>query len=141
GAFNERPGTESYRAMNAAAHMVEHDWSALAVDIKAWGRELGFDAITIANVDLRDAEPWLLRWLEQGMHGEMDYMARHGLKRARPGELVPGTIRIISARLNYWPDAAASDAALADPARAYISRYAMGRDYHKVLRARLQKLA
>lgn len=127
--------------MSTTEQLVERDWPALALAIKAWGRELGFDAVTIADVNLRDAEPRLLRWLEQGMHGEMDYMARHGLKRARPGELVPGTIRVISARLGYWPDAAASDAALNDADRAYISRYALGRDYHKVLRARLQKLA
>lgn len=127
--------------MSTTEQLVERDWPALALAVKAWGRELGFDAVTIADVNLGDAEPRLLHWLEQGMHGEMDYMARHGLKRARPGELVPGTIRVISARMGYWPDAADSDAALADADRAYVSRYALGRDYHKVLRARLQQLA
>ncbi len=127
--------------MNATQQAVEQDWSALALAIKAWGRELGFAAVAVADVDLHEAEPRLLRWLERGLHGEMDYMARHGPKRARPAELVPGTLRVISARLDYWPEAADAREALRDGARAYISRYALGRDYHKVMRGRLQKLA
>lgn len=117
------------------------DWTALAGLIKAWGKALGFDAIGIAGTDLRSAEDGLLAWLAQGCHGEMDYMARHGPARARPAELVPGTLSVICARMDYLPVAADAHETLADPQRAYISRYALGRDYHKVLRARLQQLA
>jgi len=119
-----------------------HDWPAVARDIVAWGREIGFDAVGIAGVDLAEEEVRLLNWLAAGRHGEMDYMARHGVARARPAELVPGTVRVISARMDYWP-AKAHDAlsALADPRKAYVARYALGRDYHKVMRARLAKLA
>ena len=117
------------------------DFDALAAAIKAWGRDLGFQAIGIADADLASAEPGLAAWLEQGFHGQMAYMARHGSRRVRPSELVPGTVRVISARMDYRPAAADSDAVLADGARAFISRYALGRDYHKVLRARLQALA
>ncbi|CAG9200558.1 epoxyqueuosine reductase [Burkholderia gladioli] len=128
---------------------------ALVVRIKAWGRELGFGAIGISDTDLSDAEAGLAAWLEAGCHGEMDYMAKHGMKRARPAELVAGTLRVISARLAYLPvETAAADAAsagggwrarelarLEDPAAAVVSVYARGRDYHKVLRNRLQTLA
>ncbi|KYC29220.1 putative Fe-S electron transport protein [Sterolibacterium denitrificans] len=118
------------------------DWAALAARIKQWGRELGFADVGIAPATSSDvAERGLLAWLEAGWHGEMDYMARHGLKRARPAELVPGALTVILARLPYWPDAADAQANLADGERAYISRYALGRDYHKLLRNRLQKLA
>jgi epoxyqueuosine reductase len=117
------------------------DWALLAATIKAWGRELGFADIGIAHVDLSHAEAGLLEWLSAGYHGEMDYMARHGLTRARPAELVPGTVSVITARLDYRPDAADSGNNLQDPGRAYLSRYALGRDYHKVLRNRLQQLA
>ncbi|NTV88477.1 MAG: tRNA epoxyqueuosine(34) reductase QueG, partial [Burkholderiaceae bacterium] len=92
--------------------------------------------------ELGAAEAGLLAWLDQGFHGEMDYMAAHGVKRSRPAELVPGTVRIISARLDYFPPASADPhAVLADADTAYVSRYALGRDYHKVLRNRLQRLA
>ncbi|MGB0128193.1 MAG: tRNA epoxyqueuosine(34) reductase QueG [Rhodocyclaceae bacterium] len=117
------------------------DWAGRAAQIKNWGRELGFDAVGIAAAGLADAEQGLLDWLAAGYHGDMDYMARHGLRRARPGELVPGTLSVISARLNYWPVAAGAAAQLAEPSSAYVSRYATGRDYHKVLRARLRRLA
>lgn len=119
------------------------DWSALASDIKDWGRTLGFSAVGIAPIDLSHAEAGLLDWLAKGYHGEMDYMARHGLARARPAELVPGTASVITVRLDYKPAdmGAEAKANLADPERAYLSRYALGRDYHKVLRNRLQKLA
>ncbi|WP_332675088.1 tRNA epoxyqueuosine(34) reductase QueG [Aromatoleum sp.] len=115
--------------------------TGLARQLDVWAAELGFDAVAISDVNLRDAEPGLAAWLAEGCHGEMDYMARHGMKRARPDELVPGTLRVISVRMNYWPQAADAQDALDDPARAYVSRYALGRDYHKVMRARLQKLA
>jgi epoxyqueuosine reductase len=117
------------------------DFHALAATIKAWGRELGFQAVGIADADLGAAEPGLKAWLDNGFHGEMDYMARHGLRRARPAELVAGTVRVISARMDYQPAAASADAVLADGAKAFVSRYALGRDYHKVLRGRLQALA
>jgi epoxyqueuosine reductase len=117
------------------------DWPRLAARIKRWGAEAGFDAIGITGTDLGEAETRLLEWLAAARHGEMDYMARHGRRRARPGELVPGTLRVITARLNYWPAANSAWGNLNDRSRAYISRYALGRDYHKLLRARLQRLA
>jgi len=117
------------------------DLAPLAAAIKSWGSELGFQAVGIADADLGEAEERLAEWLARGFQGEMDYMARHGAKRARPGELVPGTVRVISARMDYLPHAADGWKILDDPACAYISRYALGRDYHKVLRRRLQRLA
>jgi len=113
----------------------------LAATIKAWGGELGFQAVGIADVDLGSAEQRLLDWLAAGRHGELDYMARHGARRARPTELVPGTVRVISARMDYLPEAADSARIVAEGTRAFVSRYALGRDYHKVLRHRLQQLA
>jgi epoxyqueuosine reductase len=117
------------------------DLTGLAGDIKRWGAELGFQSIGIADIDLGAAETRLLAWLDAGYHGEMRYMARHGTRRSRPAELVPGTVRAISARLDYWPAAADIAHTLADPTLGFVSRYALGRDYHKVLRARLQRLA
>jgi epoxyqueuosine reductase len=124
-------------------HEISLDGAQLVKDIRQWGEELGFDAIGIAGIELPEEEHALQAWLAAGFHGEMDYMARHGTKRTRPAELVPGTISVITARMNYWPEVgqANAEAVLADPARAYVARYALGRDYHKVLRARLQKLA
>jgi epoxyqueuosine reductase len=113
------------------------DYAALATRIKQWGRELGFQAVGIADTDLAAAENRLGDWLGRGWHGEMDYMARHGALRARPAELVPGTQRVISCRMDYLP---AAGAAAGDPLLAGIARYALGRDYHKVMRARLQRL-
>jgi epoxyqueuosine reductase len=125
-----------------SATATARDWAALAADIATWGRDLGFEAIGISDTDLSTEEPHLLRWLSAERHGTMDYMARHGTMRARPAELVPGTVRVITARMNYWPRAAAgAEAILADGQSAYIARYALGRDYHKVLRSRLQRLA
>jgi epoxyqueuosine reductase len=127
---------------SASAAPASRDWAALAADIATWGRGLGFEAIGISDTDLSAEEVHLLRWLASGRHGTMGYMARHGTTRARPGDLVPGTLRVITARMNYWPQTAAdADTVLADGQSAYIARYALGRDYHKVLRARLQKLA
>jgi len=119
------------------------DKVALKARIKAWALELGFASAGVAGIDLSGAEAGLAEWLAAGFHGEMDYMARHGMKRARPAELVPGTLSVISLRMDYWSeeDRAVAEAALADSERAYISRYALGRDYHKVLRKRLQQLA
>ncbi len=118
------------------------DLAALARRIKHWGNELGFQSLGISDTELADHEVHLLRWLKQGYHGEMAYMHRHGTRRSRPVELVPGTLRIISVRLDYWPKQAAdAPQILSDPSQAYLSRYALGRDYHKVLRGRLQQLA
>jgi epoxyqueuosine reductase len=118
------------------------DWAALARSIGEWARELGFDACGISDIELDDSEVHLINWLAAGRHGAMDYMARHGTSRARPAQLVPGTLSVISVRMNYWPQAArAADAVLGDPTLAYVSRYALGRDYHKVLRTRLARLA
>lgn len=121
--------------------------SALADGIRARGRELGFSQIGISGIDLSAAEPGLLAWLAAGCHGDMSYMERHGLRRARPAELLPGTLRVITARMDYLPPGTGSDwqavewARLGRPDSATVSLYARGRDYHKVLRARLQRLA
>ncbi|MEO8835863.1 MAG: tRNA epoxyqueuosine(34) reductase QueG [Caldimonas sp.] len=115
--------------------------------MRTWGRELGFSQIGVAGIDLASAEPRLAAWLDNGFHGEMDYMAAHGMKRARPDELVPGTASVVTARLDYLPrDTAPGWQAvewrrLDDPAAASVSIYARGRDYHKVLRQRLKQLA
>jgi epoxyqueuosine reductase len=120
-----------------------HSPAALSGRVKRWGLEAGFDAVAISGIDLAEEEARLLEWLGRGWHGAMDYMARHGTRRARPAELVPGTASVVSVRLDYWPgeEARAAEEVLADPGLAYVSRYAVGRDYHKVLRARLQALA
>jgi len=116
--------------------------SSVEARVKRWGRELGFDAVAIAGTDLARDEARLIEWLGRGWHGEMDYMARHGARRARPAELVPGTVSIVTARLNYTsPGTRDAWETLDDPASAFVSRYALGRDYHKVLRAKLQALA
>jgi epoxyqueuosine reductase len=117
------------------------DRQELGAQIKQWGRELGFQAVGIADTDLSAAGDRLVEWLGLGWHGEMDYMARHAGLRARPAELVPGTLRVITCRMDYLGDIPGSiKQELAGGARAYIARYARGRDYHKVLRGRLQKL-
>ena len=119
----------------------------LVIRIQALARELGFSQIGIAGVDLSSAEPGLMQWLAQGFHGEMHYMATHGTRRARPAELVPGTVSVITARMDYLPRdtppdwQAAEFARLDRPTEAIVSVYARGRDYHKVLRTRLAKLA
>ncbi|BBP97201.1 epoxyqueuosine reductase [Burkholderia sp. SFA1] len=140
----------------------EHALAALAQRIKEWGRELGFGAVGISDIDLSDAEEGLASWLEAGYHGEMDYMAKHGMKRARPAELVAGTRRVITVRMAYLPaetlaktgdeSVATADGQkndwraiewtrLSKPSEAVVSIYARGRDYHKVMRNRLQQLA
>ena len=117
------------------------DPQQLIDDIRRWSRELGFADVGIANLELSEDEARLHDWLAAGFHGELHYMARHGIKRTRPPLLVPGTVSCISARLDYWP-AQAKDAeeTLEDGELGYVSRYALGRDYHKVLRNRLAKL-
>jgi epoxyqueuosine reductase len=103
---------------------------------------LGFGALGVANLDIPEDERHLLRWLDEGFHGEMHYMQRHGTLRSRPAELAPGSVRVLSARMDYWPAPSRdAHAVLSDPSLAYVSRYATGRDYHKVLRAALGALA
>ncbi len=117
------------------------DLEGLLSDVRRWSQELGFARLGVARIDLTDDEAHLLDWLRAGFSGEMAYMARHGLKRSRPAELIPGTVSCISVRMDYWPDGAAdAGATLADPSVAYVSRYALGRDYHKLMRSRLQRL-
>jgi len=148
----------------SATHYDEAQLAALASRIRDWGRELGFGAVGISDIDLSHAEAGLAAWLDAGCHGEMDYMAKHGMKRARPAELVAGTRRVISVRMAYLPARSTPDPAarkgdesggdnvqhdwrleerarLEDPAAAVVSIYARGRDYHKVMRNRLQQLA
>ena len=123
------------------------DAAQLVSQVQAWGKQLAFSQIGVAGVDLSAAEPGLLAWLSAGSHGDMAYMAAHGLKRARPAELVPGTLSVITARLDYLPRDTPPDwverewQRLQRPGEAIISVYARGRDYHKVLRQRLQRLA
>ena len=118
------------------------DSTRLLEHIRDWGVELGFSKIGISGIALNEAEAHFQQWLTNGYHGEMEYMARHGNKRSRPAELEPGTLSVISARMEYLPqDSANALAVLANPTRAYISRYALGRDYHKLMRKRLQLLA
>ena len=117
------------------------DYLAVATQIRLWGKELGFDEVKITDIDLAKHEAYLQKWLDKGMHGEMDYMQRHGTKRSRPEELIPGTQRVISVRMDYFPPIENSEAVLEQSDIAYISRYALGRDYHKLMRNRLKKLA
>jgi epoxyqueuosine reductase len=122
--------------------MSTHDYTELVGSIRQWSRELGFQQVGIAGIELPEDEARLMRWLEQGRHGAMEYMERHGRRRARPHELVPGTLRVISVRMDYLPaNAQNAHEVLEDAERGYVSRYALGRDYHKVMRRRLAKLA
>ena len=117
------------------------DYAMLAADIKRWGTGLGFQAVGIADTDLSAAPGRLADWLGLGWHGEMDYMARHAELRAHPAALVPGTLRVIACRMDYLQDTPGSvEAELRDRGSAYVARYARGRDYHKLMRSRLQKL-
>ncbi|MDO9139417.1 MAG: DUF1730 domain-containing protein, partial [Methylobacter sp.] len=113
----------------------DQNMAGLAVLIKQWGQELGFQQVGIADTALPEAEAHLQHWLNNNFHGDMDYMQRHGLKRSRPELLHPGTLRVISVRMDYQAESAATmNQVLADPTAAYISRYALGRDYHKLMR-------
>lgn len=114
----------------------------LLARIRGWAAELGFQQIGVSGLDLSEAQARLNTWLARGWHGTMSYMARHGALRSRPAELLPGTLSVISLRMNYQTDGARSAAeALADPERAYVARYALGRDYHRLIRRRLRQLA
>jgi len=127
--------------MTATTSPIGLDLVALAQSIKDWGRELGFQQVGIAGLDLAEHERHLERWLAAGYQGEMDYMAAHGSKRSHPDQLVPGTLRVISLRMDYLPGDTRMAERLAEPEKAYVSRYALGRDYHKLIRKRLQQLA
>ena len=119
----------------------DNDYTSLVADIKRWGRELGFAQIGITDTDLSSAEVEHQAWINKGFHGDMDYMAKHGVKRTRPADLVPNTVRVITARIDYLPPTAKESwGVIQDGEKAFISRYALGRDYHKVLRQKLQKL-
>jgi epoxyqueuosine reductase len=128
--------------LNAIHKNPEPDLQQLAARIKKWAVEFGFQQTGISDIDLSQAEARLSDWLSRKFHGEMHYMQHHGLKRSRPSELIEGTLRVISARMDYLPeDKKTSEALLDHPSKAYVSRYALGRDYHKVLRSRLKLLA
>lgn len=115
--------------------------AALLDSIRRWGCELGFQAVGFTGIELSQHQDYLAKWLAAGYHGQMDWMARHGDKRSRPEALVPGTCTVITARMDYLPEGADPETVLACADKAYISRYALGRDYHKLMRARLAKLA
>jgi epoxyqueuosine reductase len=147
------PGRATQRGFGGAfynrrvtAQRTQIDLLELWPQIQTWARELGLSQIGVSGIDLSSAEPGLLAWLDAGFHGSMGYMAAHGLKRARPAELQPGTVSVITARMDYLPQDTPPDwlaqetARLLQPGEAVVSLYARGRDYHKVLRSRLQKL-
>lgn len=127
---------------NARPSLSQRELAVLADNIKKWGLELGFDAVGVSDIELSEHEDHLNRWVENGMQGEMDYMHKHGSKRSHPEQLVVGTQRVISVRMDYAPaDIKNAEQVLSERDVAYISRYALGRDYHKVLRGKLKKLA
>ena len=145
--------TEVYRARSGICHNLAMDQrppiasdqlgadTALLDRIREWGDALGFQALGFTGVDLQQHEEYLQKWLAKGYHGEMEWMARHGSKRSQPNALVPGTSTVISARMDYLPEGADAERVLSQSELADISRYALGRDYHKLMRARLAKLA
>ena len=125
-----------------STHSQPPDPTVIRAQLTERARSLGFAGIGVTGITLGEDERHLNEWLAAGWHGEMHYMARHGTKRSRPARLLPGTLRVISARMDYWPGAArAADAVLADRALGYVSRYALGRDYHRLMRKALQRLA
>ena len=132
----------------AIGYMLSHategrvDYIKLAEEVRGWAQTLGFQQLGIAEVDLSEDEVRLCNWLNAGRHGAMQYLAQHRAMRTRPRQLFPRTLRVLSVRMNYWPKMACdAKEVLADPRLGYIARYALGRDYHKVLRKRLQQLA
>ena len=145
--------SEVYRARSGICHNLAMDQrppiasdqlgadTALLDRIREWGDALGFQALGFTGVDLQQHEEYLQKWLAKGYHGEMEWMARHGSKRSQPNALVPGTCTVITARMDYLPKGADAEQVLSQSELAYISRYALGRDYHKLMRARLAKLA
>jgi epoxyqueuosine reductase len=142
GTFHAADYTESPRAHRIVTKLDTEQLDRLAREIKELGGTLGFDKVGITTAALDADEVRLDRWLAAGRHGSMAYMERHGTKRTRPSELVPGTVSVICARMNYWPAGARDGRSLLEEReRGYVARYALGRDYHKVLRNRLQRLA
>ena len=121
--------------------MNNRDHTAIVETIQAWARELGFQDIGFTGINLHEHEAYLEKWLQAGYHGTMDWMDRHGSKRSRPSELVPGTCTVISCRMDYLPEAADAWEILENSGKGFVSRYALGRDYHKLIRSRLAKLA
>lgn len=134
------PPTEIPAAQPTSTTLSAAELAQLALSVKQWGQELGFQQIGICDIDLQEHEPLLQQWLDNQYHGEMSWMASHGTMRARPAELHPGTLRVISVRMNYLPAHARFAEVLKDPTLGYVSRYALGRDYHKLLRQRLKQL-
>ncbi|MEH6518651.1 MAG: tRNA epoxyqueuosine(34) reductase QueG [Halioglobus sp.] len=123
------------------AQLSEQTLQALTSRIRDWSKELGFQQMGITSVDLGDNEAYLQKWLDAGYHGTMDYMTKHGIKRSRPEELIPGTCRVLSLRMDYLAQGTQPLEILESPDKAYISRYTLGRDYHKLVRKRLAQLA
>ncbi len=119
----------------------DRDLAALRDTLQGWAEELGFQQLGITGIDLSQHESYLQKWLDAGYHGEMEYMARHGTARSRPEELIPGTCSVLTLRMDYYPASSDPDAVLQDSTRGYVSRYALGRDYHKLVRRRLADLA
>ena len=128
-------------ALEPSGELTSETLAQLADHIKHWGRELGFQQVGITDIDLKAHEEHLNAWLANGYHGNMEFMAKHGTRRTRPDELEPGTQRVICVRMDYLPADTQSIAQLRTPENAYISRYALGRDYHKLMRKRLAQLA
>jgi epoxyqueuosine reductase len=120
---------------------IEQQYRQLAEHIRDWAAELGFQQVGICDIDLGEHPQYLDRWLAAGYHGDMGYMAKHGTRRSHPEELIPGTLRVLSLRMDYLSDGTEPLQVLENPHKAYISRYALGRDYHKLIRKRLAKLA
>lgn len=137
--MGEKNSTDDQLASNQL-ETKQIDLKQLSENIKIWGKALGFQQVGISDIDLKQHEAKLQQWLDNQYHGEMDYMEKHGMKRARPAELHPGTLRVISVRMDYLPDNAQFARTLKNKDNAYISRYALGRDYHKVVRKRLKQL-
>ncbi|MDG0978172.1 MAG: tRNA epoxyqueuosine(34) reductase QueG [Halieaceae bacterium] len=121
--------------------MTDLNLQSLNEQLKTWSTELGFNAMGISDIDLKEHPRYLQRWLDKGYHGSMNFMAAHGEKRWRPEQLEPGTLRVISVRMDYLPDNDDAPAVLEDTNKAYIARYTLGRDYHKLVRKRLATLA
>lgn len=127
--------------MSSTPEFEDQQGQELVTKIRAWAKELGFSQLGVSDVDLSEHEAYLERWLAAGYQGTMDWMGAHGSKRSRPEELVPGTCRVLSVRMDYLPDAAEPMTVLQNPEKGYIARYTLGRDYHKLIRKRLARLA
>ena len=142
-------GNRQWHTLIILTRVTSNDSTPLTIDLHEAKRELraralalGFGELGVTDIEIPQDEQYLLRWLEAGYHGDMDYMQRHGTLRSRPQELAPGTVRVVSVRMDYWPgESAAAEETLGDGMLGYVSRYALGRDYHKLMRKALAKLA